>query len=589
MIKIRSISSITFLDNNPLKSTIQKINNKLLFLKSNKHIHNSLYTKLLAKNCKLGSFRILAKLHKDTFGVRPIINNKNHPTAKLCQLIDLILQPLVQNTETYIKDSQNLIQKLDNLNFPHENIFLYSMDFESLYTNIDKNVAIDIITDYVKQFLDLNLIDAYAFNEILKLIFENNVFRYNKSFFIQLIGLAMGCICGPVIANIFVYLLERKWLHIHRPIAYFRFIDDIFMLSLYILNEIDFKSYFLNLKLNIVCNKTVVFLDLSISFDPLIQKLKFSLYIKPTNTFSYLLTSSNHPDFIFDNIPKSLFVRIRRICSNYIDYLYFSRKLALQLRTRGYSFKNLCKTLYSVAYTDRQSLLPYKEKHVLNNKSKNNMDLRIGIEFNKNISSNKDLHIESFHTTSLNHKWLRNYNLTTYYCMSTNITSIFVHNKPVNTIKFNCTSKCLKDSCKICNFVCTDSYIILRNGFIIPIMNNCNCESRNCVYFLHCKLCNIYYIGQTKNAKCRMSQHIRAIKTFIPYLNLTSEVGHHFNLKGHKIETHFEFLIFKDKVDLLEDRLSIEKDLIHLFLNFHPPIINDKIPSLYNIKTLSFS
>ena len=59
-------------------------------------------------------------------------------------------------------------------------------------------------------------------------------------------------------------------------------------------------------------------------WDALIQSRKNlflrCMYIKPTNTFSYLLTNSNHPEFIFNNIPKSLFIRIRRICDSLIDY-----------------------------------------------------------------------------------------------------------------------------------------------------------------------------------------------------------------------------------------------------------------------------
>jgi hypothetical protein len=56
----------------------------------------------------------------------------------------------------------------------------------------------------------------------------------------------------------------------------------------------------------------VVFLDLEISFDSVINKLNFSLYIKPTNIFGYLLPSSNHPKNVFANILTSLIKRIRQ-------------------------------------------------------------------------------------------------------------------------------------------------------------------------------------------------------------------------------------------------------------------------------------
>jgi hypothetical protein len=79
-----------------------------------------------------------------------------------------------------------------------------------------------------------------AFNTIIRLIFENNIFKYENKYYIQINGIAMGCICGPSIANIFVHILERKWLVIHQPIIYDRFIDDIFV---GVNKKIDYKEF----------------------------------------------------------------------------------------------------------------------------------------------------------------------------------------------------------------------------------------------------------------------------------------------------------------------------------------------------------
>ena len=57
----------------------------------NKSISKKIYDKLFVKENKLGSFRILAKVHKEKFGVRPIINCLKHPTSNISLLIDLIL------------------------------------------------------------------------------------------------------------------------------------------------------------------------------------------------------------------------------------------------------------------------------------------------------------------------------------------------------------------------------------------------------------------------------------------------------------------------------------------------------------------
>jgi hypothetical protein len=127
----------------------------------------------------------------------------------------------------------------------------------------------------------------------------------------------MGSQCGPSIANIFVYIYERKWLTINRPLAYFRFIDDVLIIVNDFLIIYSLKKAFGSLKLNFETGKVVKFLDLEISIEEISGKLKFSVYFKPTNTFSYLYIFSNHPNFIFKNIVKSLLIRVRRICTKY--------------------------------------------------------------------------------------------------------------------------------------------------------------------------------------------------------------------------------------------------------------------------------
>ncbi|CAF0740319.1 unnamed protein product, partial [Brachionus calyciflorus] len=97
-----------------------------------------------------------------------------------------------------------------------------------------------------------------------------------------MLGIAMGCRCGPSLANLYLYILEFKWIDIHRPLGYFRFIDDIFLISENEINLNEFKQQFDYLKLKILNSDSVNFLDLNIMYDCFISKLKFRLFIKPT-------------------------------------------------------------------------------------------------------------------------------------------------------------------------------------------------------------------------------------------------------------------------------------------------------------------
>jgi hypothetical protein len=388
----------------PLLEISNTIESKLNY-SINRGALNININKLITKNSKLGKFRILCKLHKKSFGIRPIINNRSHPTSQLCKFIDLLIKPILYETPSYLKDSQHLLQKCENLFINNRNVYLYSMDFESLYTNIDKNDAINRLTEFLSNSIDLDFIQPQAINSILTIIFDCNGFVYKDKFFMQKNGLEMGSICGPSVASLYVFILEKPWLNINQPLLYGRFIDDIVLITNDKLNEVKFIKNFLNLKLNICEDKTINFLDLSISFNTNVNKLKFSLYIKPTNTFSYLRVDSNHPNFIFKNIPKSLFIRIKRICTNDIDSYFFTRKLIFQLLSRGYNYKNLVSIQLGIGNLPRKSFIDYKIKSSDN--FKNSKTLLTSNEFNKFIEK-KDFLKKSFDEIRNNFNWLQN-------------------------------------------------------------------------------------------------------------------------------------------------------------------------------------
>ena len=55
---------------------------------------------------------MLPKIHKKKFPVpgRPIVSSCDSPTEKISMLLDIILQPLVLQTESYIRDTGDLMK-----------------------------------------------------------------------------------------------------------------------------------------------------------------------------------------------------------------------------------------------------------------------------------------------------------------------------------------------------------------------------------------------------------------------------------------------------------------------------------------------
>ena len=126
---------------------------------------------------KLAKFRILLKLHKpNKFGIRPLINCSNTTLSVLSKILDYIFKPIVMKHFSFIKDSQNLIQLTSKVRYK-DNEKLYSADFESLYTNIPLDKAIDIIMQMVSSYT-FNDISNKAIFEILKLVLLNNYFTF---------------------------------------------------------------------------------------------------------------------------------------------------------------------------------------------------------------------------------------------------------------------------------------------------------------------------------------------------------------------------------------------------------------------------
>jgi hypothetical protein len=101
----------------------------------------------------------------------------NSPTNKICLLVFLVLQPLVIQSESFLQDSQHLLQILSNLNqieLKNKNkCVLYSCDFEALYTNIDLKLALTLIMELVIEFKaqDEKHISSEGFKKLLELIF----------------------------------------------------------------------------------------------------------------------------------------------------------------------------------------------------------------------------------------------------------------------------------------------------------------------------------------------------------------------------------------------------------------------------------
>jgi hypothetical protein len=554
------------LNSNPLNNTIDKIKKVLNGLTLSKKLCSKLFKQLNVKNPKLGSFRILPKIHKYKFGIRPIVNCRNHPTSNMALFIELLLREHVKASDSYLKDSQDLLNTCENLKIPEDSI-IYVGDFESLYTNIPSQKCIDTICDFMKDKLHNNLIEIEAFNEILKLVFFNNVFKYKNNFYIQISGISMGIICGPTLANMFLNLLESHWLYIEKPIFYKRYIDDVILVSKKNLNTVFFKSFFGNLNIEFSSGDVIDFLDLKIRINKILNRLEFDLFIKPTSTNNYLNTTSNHPTTIMKNIPKSIFIRYRRICTNLVDYFYHSRQLIKQLCDKGYNKRAIVKTCRIIASIDRIKLLKYKPKI---NKMKNKVPLSLFYDKNLDIKNEikpllKDLEVADNYKTSYQ----------TIPLIQPNVKTITVFNGNLPYKHFKTNKKCGKKNCITCPYLLTEKYY-LHYSFSLPILQIGTCISQSAIYCIVCTKCNTSYIGETRRTvKTRIQEHINSIKNYKLFKKRPTEVALHFNQEDHDYTKDMKFAILRIDIENMTKRKSYENDLINIFIALNFKLMNN--------------
>lgn len=583
------------IDFNPQFKIFSDCSKELISLNNNNHISDKvfkcLYPKIHSK--KLASFSIMPKLHKhEKFGIRPLINCSFTTLSVISKFIDFFLKPIVNKHFTYIKDSQNLIQ-LTEKTIIDKNTDIYSADFESLYTNIPIDKALEITIETISKY-NYEEFDSFGFYSLLKLVLKNNYFYFkcnNKYYFyLQIFGLSMGSPCSPNVANIYLSYFELRYKHMLNVSLYYRFIDDV----LYSDTNGELTRYFHiiypDLKLNCIKGNSVIYLDTNISRNSN-NTLNFDLYVKPTFTGSYLDVNSNHPPFIFRGIVISLVSRIRRICTDLNNYYYHCSKLFSYLILKGYKASLISNIIRNFSNVNRKSLIQYKEKNNIM------IDSLFFITYFDNNVQNSSQYIQQIWNQSLpEDSFMKKFLLKAVYKNSPNLRSYFISKFKLPFSNFS-YYKCDSFNCKICKYAITDNFLLNNNDIPIAIPTLNYCKSKQIIYFIHCVKCKKFYIGETgRTTHDRIKEHIYNINFIINNKNNRTKLDKRINNSGeqqhlyeHFKEDHtledFRFQVFICNINSY--RLRLETDLIYIFNTIFPMGLNSKT-LLYNTNFESY-
>ena len=151
----------------------------------------------------------------------------------------------------------------------------------------------------------------------------------------------MGTRVAPTYDNLFMDSLEQKYIYPNAkcPKIWYRFINDIwgiFRGSEEELNSfVDYcNSFHEAIKFMVeYSKKSITFLNVSPYQEE--NRIKATLFVKSTDSHSYLHFSSCHLQNIKSSIPYSQFLRMRRNCTEWTEFIKHSVQLLSYLSLRG--------------------------------------------------------------------------------------------------------------------------------------------------------------------------------------------------------------------------------------------------------------
>ena len=362
----QQLSDIKFykpLDNDKTENIQKLIVKEINSMITNKQLPESAKN-LIVKTPRCARFFLLPKIHKKENPGRPVISNISCPTYFISKFLSDELRPLVEECPSYIKDTTHLLQKLDNFRFLSisEKNRLFTMDVKGLYTNIPNKDGLLAL----KHFLDRRKekhISTTTMLRLAELVLTSNSFEFNGKYYSQKGGTMMGTPFGVEYACIYMSDEEEKIDNEYvdeKPLALFRYIDDIFGISSMTEDKLkkflDFVStHQPALQYTAEISTRVNMLDTTLSVRG--DRIESTLFSKPTDTHSYLRFDSSHPITCKRGIPYSQFMRVRRICSSDDDFAVKSIEMKKHLLRQNYPARLVEKARQRVLCMKRNDVL----------------------------------------------------------------------------------------------------------------------------------------------------------------------------------------------------------------------------------------
>lgn len=343
-----------------------KINGIISQMRLNGYIsHKQLLYFTNNRDIKDRKFYILPKIHKPRASWpepympsgRPIVSCCGTELHAVGKLVDYYLQPFCVKQPSYTRDTYHFIDKIRN-QVVDSSYYLVTGDITSLYTNMDHNLIIDVITKLFIKYPYIKRPDIYIL-QLLQLTISGNDFIFDGQYYLQILGMAMGNPCSPATANLFLEDFDMAAMGYEMAIWYYnRFLDDTFFVWPGSIGDlIIFESYLNTIIPNIKISFNFSFFEINfldvVIFKHITDKVCYLYtkpYFKPTDTHQLIHKKSFHPRHVFEGVIRSQFLRFKRLSSMHIHYVESTDVVIGALCARGYSKRCLRKCKNEIWY-----------------------------------------------------------------------------------------------------------------------------------------------------------------------------------------------------------------------------------------------
>ena len=572
--QLNDTTSYKVLAQDPTEENTKKVKNLIQQFKEQELIDDKLASNLIPENVKTPRFYLLPKVHKVNNPGRPVISSVSCHTSEISRFIDHHLQENVKQLKSYVKDTNDFINKIENLPPVPKGSYLISMDVRSLYTNIPHKEGINAI----KQSLGKRpaKVSSVIILMFLNLILTLNNFVFNGINYLQTKGCAMGTKCAPCYANLFMGWFEEKF--IYKKIkkfsnTYLRYIDDIFLI--WNGTKEQFENFIKELnnahptiKFDYEISQTEVnFLDTTVYIDKQ-NTLRTKLYRKPTDRQNYLHIKSEHPPSLKRSIPYSQALRLRKICYEEEDLRKSCKNLVETFVKRGYQEEKVIEQVNKAIKIPRTDLLKEKDTKKITQQR-----IPLVIPYNRTNPPVKDIIMKHWNILQIDRNISDSFKDQPILAFkrNKNLRDIIGSNNIVDNQKIpHQQRKPMKGTCQPClgrsgNLCCkqiknTSTFTSDNTGKTYNIFHKVNCKSTNVIYLMECSLCKgKQYVGKSEwSVNRRINLHRNDV-----WRIEGPPCDKHFQLPGHEFNKHAKFTVIEKIENPPQDKLKIRSILEH--------------------------